>query len=297
VIGLDLSAANEARPPSSLPSRPNLVLLTYDSCRYDVLRDADTPVLSSFSEILSAQAPANFTYPSHLAMFAGILPNADAARPLYNRFCGQLMGLTGVGELQVSNGAVVGVHSDWNVVAGLRERGYLTVGAGAMNWFRQESLTAGFERFRFTGTDADEQISFVVDQVDDNRPLFAFINFGETHAPFDFVGKKERCPVDVRARLMQWPPEPGRGPVGRNSPAYAHQVAAAEFLDSRLPRLFAGLPADTMVVVCGDHGECFGEDGYWGHGVNHPKVLEVPLAIFRLDGRSLTLEAQQGEGD
>jgi len=29
-----------------------------------------------------------------------------------------------------------------------------TVGAGAMNWFRQESLTAGFQDFAFTGTDA-----------------------------------------------------------------------------------------------------------------------------------------------
>jgi Sulfatase len=270
-----------------LDSRANLLLLTYDSCRYDVLRDAATPVLDSFADVLPAQAPANFTYPSHQAMFAGILPNADAARPLYNRFSRQLLGLTGVGELQVSTGAVLGVRSPWNAVAGLRDEGYLTVGAGAMNWFRQESLTSCFEAFRFTGTGADEQITYVLDQIDGPRRFFAFINFGETHAPFDFAGKIVPCPVDVRARVMSWPPVQQMGPVGRQNEAYAHQVASAEFLDTRLPRLFAGLPSDTLVVVCGDHGECFGEDGYWGHGVNHPKVLEVPLAIFRLDGRQI----------
>jgi membrane-anchored protein YejM (alkaline phosphatase superfamily) len=265
----------------------NMLLLTYDSCRYDVLRDARTPVLDSLGEVFPAQAPGNFTYPSHQAMFSGILPNADVPRPYYNRFCGQLLGLAGVGELHVANSSAIGVASSWNVVAGLAEHGYQTVGAGAMNWFQQTALTSCFEEFRFTGTNADDQISYVLGQLSLDNRFFAFINFGETHAPFEFAGKATRCPVDVRARVMTWPPEQAPGPVGRDNEAYWHQVAAVEYIDSRLPRLFGALPADTIVVVCGDHGECFGEDGYWGHGVNHPKVLEVPLAIFRLDGRSI----------
>ncbi len=276
--GLDQSATSP---------KTNLLLVTYDSCRYDVLLDARTPILDSFGEVLPAQAPGNFTYPSHQAMFAGILPNADSPRPFYNRFCRQLLGLVGVGELQVSSGAMLGVSSTWNAVDGLGRAGYKTVGAGAMNWFRQESLTSCFQSFRFTGTAADEQIGFVLGETRGAAPFFAFINFGETHAPFSFAGKTEPCPVDVRARVMSWPPQLAPGPVGRDNPAYSHQVAAAEFLDTRLPRLFAGLPADTVVVLCADHGECFGEDGYWGHGINHPKVLEVPLAIFRLDGRAI----------
>jgi hypothetical protein len=265
----------------------SVLLLTYDSCRYDVLCDARTPVLDSLGEVLPAQAPGNFTYSSHQAMFSGILPNADVPRPYYNRFHGQLLGLAGVGELQVAKTSAIGVASSWNVVAGLTERGHQTVGAGAMNWFRQTALTSCFEAFRFTGTDADLQISYVLEELSFDRPFFAFINFGETHAPFAFAGKPDLCPVDVRARVMTWPPEQGPGPIGRDNEAYSHQMAAAEYLDSRLPRLFGALPADTIVVVCGDHGECFGEDGYWGHGVNHPKVLEVPLAIFRLDGRPI----------
>lgn len=265
---------------------PNLVFLTYDSCRYDVLIEARTPVLDSFAAIVPAQTPANFTFAAHQAFFVGILPNANEDIPYYNRFRRQLVGLVEVGETNVVKDALLKVSSDWNVVTGLRDQGYQTVGSGAMNWFRQRSLTHGFERFRFTGTDASAQIDFVLGDLDLGRPFFCFINFGETHAPFHFHGKTDRCPVDVRARIMSWPPHQV-GAVGRNCAAFEHQMRAAEFLDARLPKLLSRLPVNTIVVVCGDHGECFGEDGYWGHGVNHPKVLEVPLACFSLDGKSL----------
>ncbi len=265
----------------------NFLLLTYDSCRLDVLEAADTPVVDSFAEIRSAQSPATYTYPAHLSFFAGILPNCDGDLPFYNRFTKQLVGLAEVGETNVVKHSLVQVTSDRNVMVGLAELGYQTVGAGAMNWFRQATLTEGFERFAFTGTDADAQIDFLLDEIDPDRPFFAFINFGETHAPFRYAGKQDRCPVDVRARIMSWPPRQGDGPVGRDSPAFDHQRRAAEFLDTRLPRLFSGLPDNTVVVLTADHGECFGEDGYWGHGVSHPMVWTVPLTMFRLDGAPL----------
>lgn len=243
---------------------------------------AKTPVLNSYSVIYRAEAPANFTYASHHAFFVGILPNSTQYIPYYNRFRKQLLGLTGVGEIQVHKSALKKIESTWNVIQGLANEGYQTVGAGAMNWFRQESLTQGFERFLFTGRNADRQIDFLLENINVSRPFFGFINFGETHAPYVFRGKTEPCKDDVRARRMIWPPEEN-GPVGKDTCAFRCQVAAAEFLDSCMARLFDSLPGNTVVVLTSDHGDCFGEDGYWGHGVNHPMVFEVPLAIFRLD--------------
>ncbi len=260
----------------------NFLLLTYDSCRYDVLVSAKTPVLDSYSVIRCAEAPANFTYASHQAFFVGILPTTREYIPYYNRFRKQLLALGGVGEGQVTKTALKKTTSDWNLVQGLANEGYQTVGAGAMTWFRQESLAAGFRKFLFTGTDADRQIDFLLETIDTERPFFGFINFGETHAPYTFRGNPEPCKEDVRARRMNWPPVE-QGPVGVENESFKCQVAAAEFLDSRLPRLFDALPGKTIVVVTSDHGDCFGEDGYWGHGVNHRRVFEVPLAIFRLD--------------
>jgi hypothetical protein len=265
----------------------NFLLLTYDSCRYDVLVDAETPVLDSYCSIQPAQAPACFTYASHQAFFVGILPLTTADDAYYNRFTKQLLGLREVGEGRVVKESHTQVVSEWNLVAGLRDAGFQTVGAGAMNWFRQRSLTTGFDQFRFTGRDADAQVEFVRDALDVSGRFFGFVNFGETHAPFTFRGQPEPCPVDVRARRMRWPPRQEGEPTGRDCAAYDYQRAAAEFLDSRLPALFDGLPGNTVVILTADHGECFGEDGYWGHGVNHLKVFEVPLSIFRLDREAI----------
>ena len=264
----------------------NFFLLTYDSCRYDVLVEAGTPVLDSYSSIVRAEAPANFTFASHQAFFVGILPHAVDNLPYYNRFRKQLLGLVEVGETLVVKDSLMQVESPWNLIQGFRDQGYQTVGAAAMNWFRQESLTSAFEHFLFTGRDADRQIDILLGEIDPSRPFFGFINFGETHAAYDFKGKTDHCPVDVRARRMVWPPVE-EGPTGRDNEAFRHQMAAAEFLDQRLRRLFEELPGDTVVILTADHGDCFGEDGFWGHGVNHPKVLEVPLAIFRLDRQPL----------
>lgn len=279
--------ARQARR-GGLPDGDSFLLLTYDSCRYDVLLDAHTPVLDSYAQIVRAQTPANFTFAAHQAFFVGILPNALDPVPYANRFTRQLLRLGEVGEAPVLKPARTTVASDENLVAGLRTLGYQTVGAGAMNWFRQRSLTDCFERFRFTGTDADGQIDYLLSELDPSRPFFAFLNFGETHDPYDYAGKPDPCPVEIQSRRIEWPPVRNGVPVGRDCPAWWHQREAAEFLDSRLPRLFAALPPETIVILCGDHGEAFGEDGYWGHGVNHPTVLEVPLSIFRLDRRPLT---------
>lgn len=269
-------------------SEPNVLLLTFDSCRYDTLKAARTPVIDSFGEILPAKSPASYTYAAHQSFFAGLLPNCELPIPFYNRFVRQLLGLGGVGETAVVASSLISVASDINLVTGFRDNGWQTVGAGAMNWFRQKALIRGFENFKFTGTDADAQIDYVLEHLDDMQErFFAFINFGETHAPFDYKGKQTTCPVDVRARNMQWPPVQKPGPVGVDNPGWHHQVEAAEWLDAKLPRLFSALPANTIVVICGDHGEAFGEDGYWGHGVDHPTVYEVPLVMFRLDGRQL----------
>jgi membrane-anchored protein YejM (alkaline phosphatase superfamily) len=64
---------------------------------------------------------------------------------------------------------------------------------------------------------------------------------------------------------------------------HERQVVALRYLDSQVfPALLNKLPANTWLIVTSDHGELFGEDGYFGHGpIAHKKVLEVPF----LEGR------------
>ena len=37
--------------------------------------------------------------------------------------------------------------------------------------------------------------------------------------------------------------------------------------------------ASGMERVCADHGDCWGEDGLWEHGISHPATLTVPLLL------------------
>jgi glucan phosphoethanolaminetransferase (alkaline phosphatase superfamily) len=56
-----------------------------------------------------------------------------------------------------------------------------------------------------------------------------------------------------------------------------------KYLDGVVEELFDLLPANTYVTITFDHGELFGEDGYFGHGpIQHKKVLEVPFIEGKL---------------
>ncbi len=268
----------------------NFILITLDSCRYDAFCDANTPNLDAFGPWLPAQSPASYTYAAHQSFFVGIIPCVSEPVPYYNRFTRQLIGLVTVGEHPGKKSTYYIVMSDDNIVDGLARAGFQTVGTGAMNWFRQSSLISAFDKFQMH-IDAEDQIAFVLKEIDPARPFFAFMNFGETHDPFHYRGKEDPCPVRVQARLMTWPPAQ-TGPVGRDHVAYKHQIESIEFLDRQLGHLLAKLPSNTIAVVCGDHGECLGEDGYWGHGINHPRVFEVPLGIFRLDGEPIEADSE-----
>src|SRR5437016_11919548 len=163
------------------PVRPmspdNIVLLTLDSCRYDVFLDADMPFCKSLGRVRKAQAPANFTYASHQAFFEGILPLSTDPIPYYNRYVKQLYAIQEVGETNVVKNAHLAVNSTTSFFEGLRNANYRIFGCGAMNWFKQASLTSGFDEFLFTGTAANLQVDFIISRVSAaTSPFFAFIN-------------------------------------------------------------------------------------------------------------------------
>ena len=56
----------------------HILFVCIDSLRYDVASEeqekGETPVLNRYGPWQKCQAPGNFTYPSHQAMFAGFFP-------------------------------------------------------------------------------------------------------------------------------------------------------------------------------------------------------------------------------
>lgn len=62
-------------------------------------------------------------------------------------------------------------------------------------------------------------------------------------------------------------------------------AAALSYVDRELGRLFLGWKEQrgpAFVICCSDHGTCYGEDGCYFHGINHPVVNTVPYKHFFL---------------
>lgn len=167
-----------------------------------------------------------------------------------------------------------------NIVEGFRNNGFATLGSGAMNWFNPK-LPAGkylsdpFEFFKFFVNEfgsshecADYQIAWAIETINKlQKPYFLFLNFGETHHKFQFRG-------------CSWYNQ--GNPYGDHEECIRRQSACLEYLDDQVRTLFDNLDTTNCdIVITSDHGEALGEDGLWGHGFCHSKVMEVPLLVFR----------------
>jgi len=61
------------------------------------------------------------------------------------------------------------------------------------------------------------------------------------------------------------------------------QIKAVQYLDKVVEELFDRVPENTWITILADHGDAFGEEGYFGHGpVYHDKVYEVPFLEGKL---------------
>jgi hypothetical protein len=235
--------------------------------------------MKAIGPLYRAMAPANFTFASHAAIFVGFTPGApEVAMPFVNPKFAKIF--------QMAEGGFAGRSSAFislegrNIIDGFRRKGFATFGSGAVGWFNPETatgeaLTEGFDEFFFPGNlfSLEAQIAWakLKIQKQEGRPVFLFLNVGETHVPYFFKG----APWDRGYNPCV--------PFGRNNDSYEcrrRQIACIEYVDSQIIDLL-DLFAQNTVVLCADHGDCWGEDGVWEHGISHPKVFEVPL-IFHL---------------
>ena len=125
---------------------------------------------------------------------------------------------------------------------------------------------------------------------------FYLLNVGETHYPYALPGEPpEQWPriSGVHGVFKHLDDEIVGGKlVSRKTRFFnarklaelrARQVAAVKYLDNVVEELFDIVPKNTYITITSDHGELFGEDGYFGHGpIVHEKVLEVPFVEGKL---------------
>jgi hypothetical protein len=258
----------------------DVLFVTLDSCRYDAFAAARAPNLKAIGPLVRAYSPSHFTYGAHAAFFMGFTPG-DPARPepYVNSKYAKIFRMTGGGHR--------GPAAPWielegrNLIDGFRRRGYRTIGSGAVGWFDPatdtgRALTADFERFHYAGGPRFRaQREFLLAEIAKARaegaPVFAFANLAETHVPYWHEG----APWDGATN-----PCVPFATTNDAAESRRRQQACVEWVDAEIAPLLAAF-ARAGVVVCSDHGDCWGEDGLWEHGIHHPRTLEVPL-LFRL---------------
>lgn len=264
----------------------SVLLITLDSCRYDTFVTTDAPHLKAIGPLYRAMAPSHFTYGSHASMFVGFTPCvADGApipfaNPKFARiFKMQSLGYSG-------QAAPYFELEGRNIVDGFRRRGLLTLGSGALGWFNpalpgSAALIDDFEHFHHpSGVPGGlrEQLAWVERQLAlADRPVFLFLNIGETHVPYHHEG-------------ASWDPAhnpcvPFAGATNDATLCRQRQADCLRFIDAELAPLLEAF-AEAAIVLCADHGDAWGEDGQWEHGIPHEKVFEVPL-VLRLPKRSV----------
>lgn len=249
----------------------HILFVTFDSLRYDVARAAlhagHTPNLAAVlpeGRWEERRTQGSFTLPAHMAFFSGFLPVPSGPdRPMRLFACHATRGTT-IGERTY-------VFDAPDIVTGLAELGYRTACIGGVGFFSRQTQLGSvlpdlFEESHWspeTGIDSPEstrhQVDIALELLTDrheNQRLFLFLNVSATHTPHH---------VYLPGTLVD---------------SWESQCAALAYADAQLGRLFDALPASGpwLAVLCADHGEAFGDDGYYGHGIAHPAVWNVPYA-------------------
>ena len=181
----------------------------------------------------------------------------------------------------------------------LKAQGYYCEGQVSLPVLNAETtMSAHFDTYKLAPSHNDLQAIFDRLEFPQDRPGFFFINTGETHYPYllpgetaddlphisgvhgvfkhldDFLKNPSEFIKGVRQEEF-FTPEQFRA-------FYEKQIACVEHLDAVVGRFMDRCPDNTYFMIMSDHGELFGEDGYFGHGpIFHEKVFEV----FYLEGR------------
>lgn len=257
----------------------DVVLLTLDSLRFDVAEAAlaagHTPNLATLlpgGGWQERHTPGTFTLPAHQAFLAGFLPTpVTPGGPNRRRrlFAGKFDGARGIGPGTFRYGEAT-------LPAALHALGHRTLCSGGVGFFSGQGALGSLipdlfdEAHWSTATSVHNRDSAAcqftrlaarLGQIDER--VFALVNVAATHTPTHVYLPGERRD-SVRT-----------------------QQAALADVDRHLPVLLNALAArgPALLIVCADHGTCFGDDGWWGHGIAHPAVTTVPYLETLLPGR------------
>ncbi len=274
----------------------NLLMIVFDSCRFDSFINAKTPNIDRLGEAQRRYSYASWTVPSHAAYLLGCSPHTSPKGVFASEVYKQDFVQWGA-RLNIPDISFRGFVPRLSLPAFLREHGYKTNALVSMPVLNQTTiLNTHFDRYQLMKCHHD--FNAIIDGLlfEPDRPSFYLLNIGETHYPYIIPGESaESLPhiSGVHGVFKHMDDMVLHG--GGDSPEeerffnldqmralHEKQRSNVEYLDRLFEKLYEVVPRNTHIMVLSDHGELFGEDGYFGHGpVMHEKCFEV----FFVEGR------------
>ncbi|MEN7550537.1 STM4013/SEN3800 family hydrolase [Rapidithrix thailandica] len=255
---------------NELVGESHIVFITLDTLRYDVAQELfHQGALPNLQHYLPASGwelrhtPGSFTYAAHQAFFAGFFPTPAKAGKHPRLFAARFEGSETTQQTTYT-------FDTPDIVSGLRQKGYHTICIGGVGFFNKRTpLSRVFpdmfheshweETFGVTDPESTkhqfQRAVHCLEALPDQQRFFLFINVSAIHQPNYFYLDPEKKEDNL-----------------------ASHAAALKYVDSQLPILtdYLKTKGKTLCILCADHGTTYGENGYQGHRLAHPKVWEVP---------------------
>jgi hypothetical protein len=270
----------------------NFIIVILDSLRYDTFMTAAPKIITKLGKVERRFTYASWTAPSHYNLLTGLLPHTSPeqvyASEYYKEDFFNYNDRLGAKGIEFAN-MVPGL---WFPELLRNTLGYKTNARVSLPVLNPKTgINRCFDSFQLMDSHNDMAAMLPTLTFDSDRPSFYLLNVGETHYPYALpeedssmwprisgvngVFKKLNKSVDDKGNLVA--DDEAFFDQDRLDQLRARQVGSVKYLDGVFEQLFDMVPKNTHIVVTADHGELFGEKGYFGHGpIMHEKCFEVP---------------------
>jgi hypothetical protein len=277
-------------------ARNHYVLIVFDSCRYDSFQTARPRTMRKLGKVERRWSYASWTAPSHYNLLMGLMPHTSPrnvyASEYYKNDFFKFNERLGEGGIEFKS-FVPRLY----LPVLLQKLGYQTNAMVSLPVLNPATvLNSGFDSYRLMEKHNDMRAMVRQMRFSEDQPAFYLLNVGETHYPYALPDEpedewprisgvhgvfKHLDEAIVGGKLRR-----GRTKMFDNrklAKLRDRQIDAVKYLDGVVEELFDLAPKNTYITITFDHGELFGEEGYFGHGpIHHEKVLEVPFVEGKL---------------
>ncbi len=282
----------------------NLVFIVFDSCRWDAYQAAKTPNLDRIGKAERRYSYASWTSPSHFTFLMGMVPHLSPkgvfASNVYRDEFAQWSRRLNIEDVEFGK-----FVPQLSLPYFLKSQGLRTEGVVSLPVLNpMTSMSVHFDRYELAPVHNNLELildgndSFKGIKPERDNPGFFFLNTGETHYPYTLPGESAADLPHISGvhgvfkHLDDFLKNPSEFLQGKHkdeffSPSqfrafFEKQITCVEHLDGVVGKFMDRCPENTHFMIMSDHGELFGEDGYFGHGpIFHEKVFEV----FFLEGK------------